>query len=212
MKLPRPSKLISRYFGAGILVLIPVLAVLWILNWMFSTLHGFYRLLPESFQTEGKTEFWLTLFATLGLGFILVVGISFLGWISRLYLGQQLLKWVRRLAKKIPLVGTVYTTVEQIVATFSQGTDSKQFSKVVYIEFPRKGLWSVGFVTGHKSSPGLPEGHVHVFVPCSPNPTSGFYLLVPETELRDAHMKVDEAFRTILSLGMARGSPSESSV
>ncbi len=79
---------------------------------------------------------------------------------------------------------------------------------MVYIEYPRKGCWALAFVTGKAGGPNAPANHLNVYVPTTPNPTSGFHLIVPEAEVRESQMKVEDAFKTILSLGIAQpGSP-----
>jgi uncharacterized membrane protein len=101
----------------------------------------------------------------------------------------------------------VYSALDQLLRTLANG-GGQQFNRVVYIEYPRKGLLAIAFVTGPARGPAVPPGHLNVYVPTTPNPTSGFHLIVPENEVRESLLKVEDAFKTILSLGLAQ--PGES--
>jgi uncharacterized membrane protein len=136
------------------------------------------------------------------MGFLAALGISFLGWVSKQYLGQKILELIAFLIQRIPVVRTVYSALDQLLKTVAAG-GGKQFSRVVYVEFPRAGCWTLAFVTGRAKVPGSNSPHLNVFVPATPNPTSGFYLIVAEQDVREAGMSVEEAFKAILSLGIA---------
>ncbi len=138
------------------------------------------------------------------LGTLMVVLlVTLLGWVSRYVFGKYLLGVGDRFIREIPGVSAVYNTVKQIVATFGRQSRSS-FSKVVLVEFPHKGVWSLGFLTN--KSPGeaqaLVGGEVWaVFVPTTPNPTSGFLLLVPHRELVELEMSVGDGMKMIISGG-----------
>jgi uncharacterized membrane protein len=135
----------------------------------------------------------------------LALTISFTGWISKQLLGKKILDFFEHIIQRIPVLRSIYVALEQLLKTMAQ-SDSRQFSRVIYLEYPRKGVWALAFVTGKAREPSIPENHVNVYVPTTPNPTSGFHLIVPESEIRDSNMSVEEAFRTILSLGIAQSS------
>ena len=126
-----------------------------------------------------------------------------LGWFSRRYLGKKSLELIEEIILRIPVLRGIYTALTQMLRALTVG-GGQQFHRVVYLEYPRKGLWTLAFVTGPAKGPAVPPHHLNVYVPTTPNPTSGFYLIVPEGEVRESHMKVDEAFKTILSLGIAQ--------
>ena len=103
------------------------------------------------------------------------------------------------------MLRSIYGALEQLLHTLAQGGGA-QFRRVVYIEYPRKDVWALAFVTGPARAPGFPDGYLNVYVPTTPNPTSGFHLLVAEAEVRPSELSVEEAFKTILSLGIAQSS------
>ena len=196
----------KRDFFAGIIVLIPLYVAYWLGTSLFFFILNYYRSLPQ----QWKPDYYLGPESTLlveAIGFTLVAIfafflISFIGWVSQQYLGLKALNFVSYLIKRIPILGTLYSTVQQLLKTVSSGK-SEQFRRVVYIQYPRKGTWVIAFVTGEVKHPGIPKDHVNVFVPTVPNPTSGFHLMVSKDETRESGLTVEQAFKTILSLGMA---------
>lgn len=208
--IPRISALLRSYFFSGILVVIPLAAIFWIGAAFIDAMWQLQLLLPESWRPESWTSdpalIKLVDFTiVVGLATLLVIGVSILGWISTQYLGKRLLAALNDLIQRIPVLRSVYNALDQLLRTMASG-DGKQFNRVVYLEYPRKGVWTLAFVTGHARGPALPPGHLNVYVPTTPNPTSGFHLIVAESEVRDSGLKVEEAFKTILSLGIAQDS------
>lgn len=201
------TALVKRNFLAGLLVLVPLTVLLWLLRVVFQNLWDFYVLLPNQlhFPTGqmGSDEMWIRLLGFPIVLFGLVACISILGWISKLYLGQQFLALLKELIERIPILGTLYSSLDQLIHALASGS-TDQFRRVVYVEFPRKGMWTLGFVTGTSEAKIFSKTHLNVFVPTVPNPTSGFFLVVPEDEVQDAGMTVEAAFRTILSLGIVQ--------
>ena len=204
----RIMELVRKNFFAGFLILIPLGVILWILITLFLMVIDLYGFLPtawrpDSYFEEGalKSLFTgLTIFTLLCLLAILVTG---LGMVSKFYVGERVLEVIGDVIQRIPVVGTIYGSLDQLLRAFSS-SGGQQFRRVVYVEFPRKGIWTIGFVTGTNRSPLIPEGHVNLFVPTVPNPTSGFYLIVHESELKETNLKVEEAFKTLLSFGIAQ--------
>jgi len=212
-KLPNFSELSKRHFFAGILVFIPFGVIAWILAGVVRFLWGFHDLLPVSLKPENflENQAWATLFnilITLGVAAVLALGVTILGWISQQYLGRKAIDLLGDLIQQIPVIRSIYSALDQLLRTLAVG-DGQQFSRVVLIEYPRKGIWALAFVTGPARGRVLPPGHLNVYVPTTPNPTSGFHLIVPESEVRESGMKVEDAFKTILSLGIAQ--PAEDS-
>jgi uncharacterized membrane protein len=204
MKLRTLPSIIKDYFLAGLLVLAPVLIVAIVFQFIFGGLIRWIEQVPfpmlfsdQSSELAGFFKF-LIVVGTLLVGVILV---STLGFLSRLYFGRKILDWLKEAIEKIPFFGSVYSSLDQLLKAFSSGGD--QFNRVVYVEYPRKEVWAVAFVTGPANLKGLPPGYLSVFIPTVPNPTSGFHLMVKETEVIESGLKVDEAFKLILSLGIA---------
>ncbi|ABA89067.1 membrane protein of unknown function DUF502 [Syntrophotalea carbinolica DSM 2380] len=194
-------KKLRRYFFAGLLVLVPVGLTIVVVRWIVSLMDGLLvRMLPLRWQPEQ-----LFGFAVPGLGVVLTfLLIIFTGVLATNYFGHKLVRASEKLVYRIPLVKGIYTLFKQVADTVLS-SDRQGFRKVVLIEYPRKGLWSIGFVTG------VSEGElqritarrvINVFIPTTPNPTSGYYILVPEEDTCVLGMTVEEAFKLIVSGGM----------
>ncbi|MCH8025132.1 MAG: DUF502 domain-containing protein, partial [Candidatus Marinimicrobia bacterium] len=115
-------------------------------------------------------------------------------------LGRRLYAYFENLLLKVPVVSTIYNTSKQIVQTFSPD-NRKAFQKVVWLEYPRRGIWSLGFVTGDSQS-GDGEAYYNIFVATTPNPTSGFVIFVPQVDTLDSNMTIEEGFKLLISAGM----------
>ncbi len=191
----RPAAFRHAFF-TGLLLLAPLVVTVW----AFLKIVGFFgSVLPDSLRDKPGVGLLWDMLATA----VMVLLIALLGWLSHYVLGKYLLRVGDRFIREIPGVSAVYNTVKQIVATFGpQGRSA--FSKVVLIEFPRAGVWSVGFVTNQ--SPGeagavLAAEVWAVFVPTTPNPTSGFLLFVSRREVRELEMSVGDGMKLIISGG-----------
>ncbi|OIP44128.1 MAG: hypothetical protein COX17_04595 [Deltaproteobacteria bacterium CG23_combo_of_CG06-09_8_20_14_all_60_8] len=192
---------LKTYFFTGLLVVGPIALTFMVVQWIVTGLDSFLAgLLPAAFHPDRLLGFHVP-----GLGLIAGVLIILLaGALAANYLGNKLFVYSERLLYRIPLVRIIYTLFRQ-VADSTFGKERKGFRQVVLLEYPRAGIWSVGFLTG------VTEGEVqqllekrmlNVFVPTTPNPTSGFYLLVPEEDTIPLAMSVDEAFKLVISGGM----------
>ena len=192
---------LKKYFLTGLLVVVPITMTLLVLRWLFHFINNLLvTILPEVLRPEvlyGVPVPGISLVATLLL--ILLVGI-----LAANIFGRSLVTFSEELVDRIPFVKGVYTLFKQVADTVLK-RDHGAFRKVVLIEYPRKGIWSVAFVTGKSSGEVqrvTAEDVVNVFVPTTPNPTSGFYVLVPEKDLIPLKMTVEEAFKLIISGGM----------
>jgi uncharacterized membrane protein len=208
-RLPRLGALLRSHFLSGVLVVTPFGVVVWLALVAMRALWGLREVVPNAWRPDAwlpnPTLAWLVdLAITVGAVVVLALGISLVGWVSKQLLGQKLLDYVAgHIIQRIPVLRSVYNALEQLLHTLAQGGGA-QFRRVVYIEYPRRGIWAIAFVTGAAQESAIPEAHLNVYVPTTPNPTSGFHLIVPEADVRDSHMSVEEAFRTILSLGIAQ--------
>ena len=122
------------------------------------------------------------------------------GALARNVIGKTVVNWLEGVFKKIPLIDSIYGTTKQIIETFS-GSKTNSFQKVVYIEYPREGMWTLGFVTGESVNQSNEEFY-HLFVPTTPNPTSGFFLIIPKEDTTLADLDVEQGFRMIVSSGI----------
>jgi uncharacterized membrane protein len=189
----------QRYFLAGLLVFLPVVITLWFLGWVIGLLDGLLDVLPAGVHPNTYLPF-----AIPGLGALVTVTlILFLGILTRGVATRRFLAAWENIFIKIPIFRGVYTAVQKLVQTFlGQSQNSRQ---VVMIEYPRKGIYTVGFAMGRawKELERTQEAQlVNVFIPTTPNPTSGFYLLVPTTEISALDMTMEEALKLITSGGL----------
>lgn len=212
-KIPPLGPLLRGYFVSGMLILIPLVVTGWIITGMLNFLWGFQEWLPSSwheFMSGSPRSITLVLKVafTATIALLLALGISLLGWTSQQYLGKKLLESISELIQRIPVLRSVYSALDQMLKALGSG-GGQQFNRVVYVEYPRPGMWTLGFVTGVTRNKAFPESMLNLFVPTTPNPTGGFYLLVPESQVRESGMGVEDAFRTILSLGVAQGAQTE---
>jgi uncharacterized membrane protein len=192
---------IKNYFLTGLLVVVPVsltiLVVRWIVTIMDRLLVSF---LPMAWQPEqffGMRTPGLGLVATLLL--ILLIGV-----LTANFFGRSVVNFYERMVSKIPLVKGIYSLFKQVADTVLS-REKGAFRKAVLIEYPRRDIWAVAFVTGVNKGEIqqlTPRRLVNVFVPTTPNPTSGFYILLPEEDLVELSMTVEEAFTLIISGGM----------
>ena len=192
-------EILQRYFLAGLLVFLPVVITLWFLGWVISLMDGLLDVLPARLHPNSYLPF-----AIPGLGAAFTIGlILFLGVLTRGVATRRFLAAWDRIFVQIPVFRGVYTAVQKLVQTFlGQSQTNRQ---VVMIEYPRKGLYAVGFAMGrawHELEKKNEAPLVNVFVPTTPNPTSGFYLLVPANEVAPLNMSMEEALKLITSGGL----------
>lgn len=191
---------IRRYLLAGLIVWLPILATFGILSFIIELLDKSIALLPNSYQPEQFLGFKLP-----GLGVVIsLVLLFFTGLFATNFLGQRLVVWSESVLDKIPLVRSIYNTSKQVIQAIF-GTNSQAFRKVLLVEYPRKGMWSMAFQTGVSNS--IVNKHVgsemvSIFIPTTPNPTSGFLMMVPKSDVLELSMTIDEALKFIISLGM----------
>jgi uncharacterized membrane protein len=183
---------LKKYFITGLLVLIPLWATYFVLAGLLRRIDGLLGDLPS----------YLVGFRFPGMGIIaLVFFILIVGVLSANYIGHRLLRYGEELMKRVPIVSGIYTTIKQIMETFSM---KNNFQGVGLVEYPRKGCYSLGFITGEVagSTIGQPGFFVSVFIPTTPNPTAGFLLILPKEEVTRLDMSVDEGMKFIISLGL----------
>ncbi|MBU6153888.1 MAG: DUF502 domain-containing protein [Bdellovibrionales bacterium] len=198
-------KIIRDHFLSGLLVLAPIFIVAIVFQWIFGGIMNWMEEGPfRIFFHDPASEIAGAFRVVLMLGVLLsgVLLISGVGFFSRLYFGRRLFQWVKEGIEKIPFFGAIYSSLNQLFAAVSP-EGGKQFNRVVYVEYPRKDVWAVAFVTGHATLKGIPPDYISIFIPTVPNPTSGFHLMVRESEVVDSGLRVEDAFKLILSLGVA---------
>jgi uncharacterized membrane protein len=180
-------------FSAGLLFLVPLAITLWVLYTVFNLLDSLL----------GRWLVPLIGFRVPGLGLLATLLLVYLvGLIASDVAGRQLIGLWDSFASRLPLVRSVYKVAKEVSHAFGR-RDRRPFRQVVSVEFPRKGLWTLGFLTAEVTAGGpFPEGFVYVFIPTTPNPTSGWLILAPREEVRPMPYSVDEGMRIIISAGI----------
>ncbi len=190
---------------AGLLVVIPLATTIWLSTIVSRFVLAFLTSIPKQLNPFITLNPLLQDLINLALGLTVpLLGILLIGLMARNFVGRWLLEFGEGTLSRIPLAGSVYKTLKQLLETFL-GDNSTRFRRVVLVEYPREGLFSVGFVTGlvgPSLQPELDETLLSVFIPTAPNPTTGWYTLVPESSVKDLNISVEDAFRTIISAGI----------
>ena len=189
-----------KYFVTGLLILVPLAITLWVLNLIVGTMDQSLLLLPVSWRPEAVFGF-----AIPGLGTILTLLIIFLtGLATRNFVGKRVVGWWEAVLRRIPVFNTIYSSVKQVSDTLFSSSGNA-FRKALLVQYPRQGSWTIAFLTG---VPGgdvrnhLVGDYVSLYVPTTPNPTSGFFLMVPRADTIELDMSVDEALKYIVSMGV----------
>jgi len=202
----QPSRrALKRHLIAGLIVIAPLTATLWVLNWIFQLLDGVLGrfLYPALGLALGRDAF-----VAPGLGLIaLLLLLLCVGWLAERAIGSRAIRWWNDLLESLPVVRRIYGASNRIVRTVF-GDEARPFSQVVLVEYPSPGRWSIGFLAGAapaETTARLGE-MVSVFVPTTPNPTSGWIVFLPRELVTPLAMSVDEAFTLILSAGSVRPS------
>ena len=190
---------------AGLLVVIPLATTIWLSTIFSRFVLAFLTSIPKQLNPFITLNPLLQDLINLALGLTVpLLGILLIGLMARNFVGRWLLEFGEGTLTRIPLAGSIYKTLKQLLETFLKD-NSTRFRRVVLVEYPRKGLFSVGFVTGvvgPSLQPDLEESLLSVFIPTAPNPTTGWYTLVPEESVKDLNISVEDAFRTIISAGI----------
>jgi len=190
---------LRRWLLSGLLVIVPLAVTLGVLSWIIGTLDQTLWLLPEQWQQ------WLSARRIRGLGVLLTLAILLVvGAVASNFVGKRLLSWGDALVRRIPVVRSIYSSVKQVSDTlFSESGNA--FRTAVLVQWPREGMWTIAFVTG---TPGgdvvnhLQGDYVGVYVPTTPNPTGGYFIMLPRADCIELRMSVDEALKYIVSMGV----------
>ena len=198
----------KKYLVTGLLVWMPLAVTIAVLSWLLSALDGVFgsvllaaqAVLPDSLGASIER-----LRHVPGLGVLVLIGVLLLtGMFATNIVGQWWLRQGNRLLSKIPIVKSIYNSVKQVSDTLFS-SNGNAFREAVLVQYPRAGAWTIAFVTG---KPGgevahyLGAEHISVYVPTTPNPTSGFFLMVPRTDVQRLAMSVDEALKYVISMGV----------
>jgi uncharacterized membrane protein len=191
---------------AGLLVLVPLIITVWVLNWVVSTLDQTLQILPAAWQPDRLLGVHIPGFGVLlALAIVLVIG-----GVASNFLGRKLVSWWDALLGRIPIVRSIYSSVKQVSDTlFSENGNA--FRQALLVQWPRPGVWTIAFQTG---TPGggimdhLDGEYLSVYVPTTPNPTGGYFVMLKKSDCVELAMSVDEALTYVISMGVvAPGTP-----
>ena len=190
----------KKYLITGLLIWIPLVITIWVLKLVVDVLDQSLLLLPMALHTEN----WLGVHIP-GLGAILTVVIVFLtGVFATNFFGAQLVELWHKILHNIPVVNSIYSSVKQISDTLFSSS-GQAFRKALLVQWPQEGMWTIAFLTG---TPGgdvashLPSDSVAVYVPTTPNPTGGYFVIIPRKNVIELDMSVDQALKYVISMGV----------
>jgi len=191
---------LRKYIIAGLLVWLPLAATIVIVSFVIDILDRTILLLPPEYRPEAVLGFSIP-----GFGVVFAIAVLlFTGMLAANLLGRRLVAVWEAILSRIPLVRTIYNSAKQITATVLT-SEGKSFRKVVLVEYPKKDIWSMGFLTNEHivvESKALDRELTAVFVPTTPNPTSGFIVMIPKEHIIELDISIEEGFKYIISMGV----------
>ncbi len=191
---------IRKWLLSGLLVIVPLVITLGVLNWIIGTLDQTLWLLPDDWQK------WLFDHKVRGLGVLLTLAILLVvGAVASNFVGKRLLGWGDAVVRRIPVVRSIYSSVKQVSDTlFSENGNA--FRTAVLVQWPREGVWTIAFVTGTPGADVLEHmgggDYLGVYVPTTPNPTGGYFVMLKRSDCIELKMSVDDALKYIVSMGV----------
>lgn len=196
------GKLFKKYMITGLLVWLPIVVTIWVVTYIISASDKIIKLIPPEWRVETYLGFQIP-----GQGFVIAVCVLLItGIFAANVLGRKILEGWDSLLGRIPVVKSIYSSVKKVSESLFSD-NSRSFKTPVLVPFPQPNIWTIAFVSGsvpQSVSDALPEksGYVSVYVPTTPNPTGGYYIMVRESDIRELDMTVDEALKYVISLGM----------
>ena len=195
----------KKYLITGLLIWIPLVITIWVLTLVVDTLDRTLLLLPPQFRTEA----WLGMHVP-GMGVIMTLVIVLVtGVLAANFIGERLVRLWNAILHRIPFVSSIYSSVKQVSDTLFSSS-GEAFRKAVLVRWPHQGMWTIGFLTG---TPGgdvanhLRDDFLSVYVPTTPNPTGGYFVLVARKDLIELDMSVDQALKYVISMGVVAPPP-----
>ena len=217
----RPVAAFRNNFLAGLVVVVPIAITLWLIwtfvgwidSWVMPFVPGYYH--PDALVQRhfGGRPWFIAIFGEdfhvniRGVGVVLfLLFTSLVGWVAKGFIGRSLMAWGERIVARVPIVRSLYNGVKQIAETIFAQQESK-FDKACLIEYPRKGIWAIGFISTKAKGEidtviPVEEPLISVFLPTTPNPTSGFLLFVPRHSVIELEMSIEDAAKLVISAGL----------
>ena len=200
-------------FLTGLIIITPIALTIWLIwsvvGWIDARV---WAIVPDAYQPHRYIQTLYNIqiseqYDIPGIGlFVFLVFTIFVGWMGKGFVGRSLIRWAERMVNRMPVVRSVYSGAKQIAETVLNKKNNS-FDKACLIEYPRKGIWAIGFVSTKARGEIAnlsPEGKelISIFVPTTPNPTSGFLLFFPSTDIRELDMSVEDAAKLVISAGL----------
>jgi uncharacterized membrane protein len=190
----------KKYIVTGLLIWFPLVITVWVLKVVIDLADQTLLLIPKELHTEA----WLGIHVP-GMGVVLSLAIVIItGVVAANIIGQRLVGLWQEILHRIPIVNSIYSSVKQVSDTlFSSG--GQAFHKALLVEWPHRGMWTIGFLTGTPGediSDHLQGEHINVYVPSTPNPTGGYFVIVPREDVIELDMSVDTALKYVISMGV----------
>ncbi len=190
---------------AGLLVVIPLATTIWLTITVAAWVINFLTEIPKQINPFEGLDPFLTSIVNIGVGITVpLISILIIGLMARNIVGRWLLDVGEQILQAIPLAGAIYKTLKQLLETIL-GDSQSRFRRVVMVEYPRQGVWTIGFVTGAvapQMQEFVPQQLLSVFIPTTPNPTSGWYAMIPEQDVVNLSMSIEDAFKVLISGGI----------
>jgi uncharacterized membrane protein len=191
---------IKKIFLTGLAATIPIGLTIYVLVFIIDMMDGLVNVIPVKYRPDTLLDFHIP-----GLGLIATIILVFIiGLLTRSFLGKAVVGFGEAFFSRIPVIRSIYHSIKQIVDSLFMNT-ARNFKNVVLVEFPRKGCYTIGFVTGAPAGEikaNLKRHFTSIYVPTTPNPTSGYFVMIPEEELIYLEMSVEEAFTLVISTGI----------
>ncbi|MGE4266027.1 MAG: DUF502 domain-containing protein [Deferribacterales bacterium] len=194
---------VQRSLITGILATLPLIVTFWVIKFLFEKFSSFFLPYLGMITRHMEVEIHIYIQKVISF-FIILIILVLIGVAAKHYIGKVTLNFVERIADKIPVVRSIYSSIRQVVQAV-QTAGGGSFQKVVLVEYPRKGMYSLGFLSRESCeffNKATGEVCINVFIPTTPNPTSGFVLIIPKKEIVDAEISVDDGIKFIISAGL----------
>lgn len=190
--------MLRRYFIAGLLIWLPIWVTYFVIKFIVELMDRTMALIPDKFQPAHLVGFDIP-----GLGLLLTVGILLVtGLLVTNFVGKRLIQLWDKIISRVPIIRSIYTAVQQVSKALLQPS-GQSFRKAMLVQYPRKGVWSIGFLTSEKIALLAGDQHkVAIFIPTTPNPTSGFLTFVDPEDTQELNITVEEALRLVISVGV----------
>ena len=198
-----PVNFFRQLFISGLLVILPVWLTVWVIAVIFSWISAFSMpIFSPILKVFTSNSAWIVVLAKIASFFLTLIIICFVGYFTNKVLGKTILRYFETIFVKVPFVGSIYMSLKKLISFFSRKDNQMNFQKVVFIPFPNKASYCAAFSTGEQIIDG--QKYITTFMPTTPNPTTGFLMLIKEEDIVESKYTVEEAIQYIMSAGIIK--------